>query len=118
MLDARRFLVHHRPMNARSPSKASRHLTRPQYPQAGITRPAAGLNRLDLWLEEGALPVEVLVAKVIQHLIQVLLLVQVQAGRGGGRGGKRQGSVDELLGKRGQLLRGGFAAANSEQNKR
>src|ERR1019366_10480667 len=69
-------------------------------------------------LVESALPGEILLAKIVQHLIEVLLLVLVQACRGSRGGGKGEGTVNELLGKRGQLLRGGFAAANGEQNHR
>src|ERR1019366_363404 len=67
-------------------------------------------------LAESALTGEILLAKVVQHLIEVLLLVLVQAGCGGRGGGEGEGTINELLGKRGQLLRGGFAAANGEQN--
>src|ERR1035437_5230628 len=65
-------------------------------------------------LVESTLFVEALLAKVVQHLVQVLLLVPMQARRGGRRGGKGEGTIDELLGKCGELLGGSFAATNGE----
>src|ERR1035441_4927816 len=67
-------------------------------------------------LVESALAVEALLAEVVEHFIQVLLLVLVEAGGGGRGGGKGERTVDEFFGKGGELLGGRLAAANGEQN--
>ena len=68
-------------------------------------------------LVESALSGQASRAEIVQHLIEVLFLVLVQTGRGGRGGGKGEGAVNEVVGKRGQLLRRVFAAANGEESK-
>ena len=77
-------------------------------------RPADAVAEL---LVEGTLAGEVLGAEIVQHVVEILFLVLMQPGGGGGGGGKGEGGIDEVFGKRGELLGGGFAAANGEQNK-